>query len=142
MLPQRLPEKASALIFHCIYVLHINTVIWKRPNNSEPIFVVSVMTKYWWEIWKLWHCFQKVHCSSVCGSINVIIIIESLKVELQSRVFLSSKACSKRFQSLPTVPDLLSENSSLLLVLEYIERLTFIIFTLNSQQIRGFASLI
>ena len=76
------------------------------------------------------------------GSINVIIIIESLKVELQSRVFLSSKACNKRFLSLPTAPDLLSENSSLLLVVEYIERPTFVIFTLNSQQIRGFASLI
>ena len=71
------------------------------------------------------------------GSINVVMIIENLKTELQSSVFLSSKAHFKRLLSLPTVLDLLTGNSSLLLVLECTERPTFVIFPLNSQLIRG-----
>ena len=74
------------------------------------------------------------------GSINVVIIIENLKTELQPSVFLSSKAHFKRLLSLPTVQDLLTGNSPLLLVLECTERPTFVIFPSNSQLIRGYTT--
>ena len=103
----------------------------KEARNSG-LYLIVIRLSEWIHIKYLeqWMAFSM-------GSINVVMIIENLKTELQSSVFLSSKAHFKRLLNLPTVLDLLTGNYSLLLVLECTERPTFVIFPLNSQLIRG-----
>lgn len=67
-------------------------------------------------------------------SIDVIIIIESLEVNLQSKVFLSSKAHFESF-GVFNCTKFIVRKFFFTLNLQYIERPTFI-FLLHSQQVR------
>jgi len=72
-------------------------------------------------------------------SINVTIIVENLKVELRSKVFISSKTHTESFW-VSNFSKFIVQKFFFTLNLEYIERPTFVIFPLNAQQLRGFAS--